>query len=320
MINDPIPRYADLPVFEKTGEHHAWKCFGAGDEIGTMNFIGPEQVRAALLTASAGRVVNLALSLDMPQPGLLAGRAGYTHHIERDAMSSDDHLDGFYLQCSSQWDALSHVRYREFGYYGGRQDADLDRGALGIDTLARKGMVGRGILVDFAAYHDALGTPVDATARVAITPLDIDRVLHWAGCEVRQGDILLLRTGWLRWYLNLDPKGRASVAGTLHNREGGMDCPGLAPGVDMAAWLWDHRIAAVAADNAALEVLRVRREEGFLHRRIMALLGMPIGEFWYLEELSQACRERGRSDFFLTSAPLNLPRGVGSPNNAYAIL
>jgi hypothetical protein len=88
----------------------------------------------------------------------------------------------------------------------------------------------------------------------------------------------------------------------------------------MAEWLWNHRIAAVAADNPALEVLRVRKEDGFLHRRIMALLGMPIGEFWYLEELSHACRERGRWDFFLTSAPLNLPRGVGSPSNAYAIL
>jgi hypothetical protein len=130
----------------------------------------------------------------------------------------------------------------------------------------------------------------------------------------------MLRTGWLRWYLALEQPARDALAGTLHPREGGMDCPGLAPGTDMAAWLWDHRIAAVAADNAALEVLRVRREEGFLHRRIMALLGMPIGEFWYLEELSHACRDRGRWDCFLTSAPLNLPRGVGSPNNAYAIL
>jgi kynurenine formamidase len=165
-----------------------------------------------------------------------------------------------------------------------------------------------------------MGTPVDAKSRLAITPGDIERVLEWAGCTIRQGDILVFRTGWLRWYLNLGQREREAVGGTLHNREGGMDCPGLAPGVDMAAWLWNHRVAAVAADNAALEVLRIRRDEGFLHRRIMALLGMPIGEFWYLEELSHACRDRGRPDFFLTSAPLNLPKGVGSPSNAYAIL
>ena len=108
--------------------------------------------------------------------------------------------------------------------------------------------------------------------------------------------------------------------GTPTTHSGRMDCPGLAPGTEMAAWLLDHRVAAVAAENPALEVLTVRKEEGFLHRRIMALLGMPIGEFWYLDELSRACHERGRHDFFFTSAPLNLPKGVGSPSNAYAIL
>lgn len=320
MTTDSFPCYAELPVIEKTGEHHAWRCFGERDQIGTMNFVGPEQVRAAVRTVSEGRIVNLALPLDLPRPSLGAGRAGYTHHIERTNMGSDDHLDGFFLQCSSQWDALAHIRYREFGYYGGRQDEDLDRGALGIDTLARKGIVGRGVLVDFAGYRDAIGAAVDATARIPITPSDIELVLKWSGSTIAQGDILLFRTGWLRWYLNLGPKEREAVGGTLHNGEGGMDCPGLAPGVDMAAWLWDHRVAAVAADNAAFEVLRIRRDEGFLHRRIMALLGMPIGEFWYLEELSHACIDLGRHDFLLTSAPLNIPKGVGSPNNAYAIL
>lgn len=320
MTPGSYPSYAELPVIEKTGEHHAWTVFGAGDELGTMNFIGPAQVRAGLACATEGRVVNLALPLNLPQPALSGTRAGYVHHVERRPSGSDDHLDNFFLQCSSQWDAVAHIRYREFGFYGGRQDADLDRGELGIDRLARKGIVGRGVLLDFAAWQESLRTPVDPTRRRPITPADLDAMYAWAGLVPLQGDLLMLRTGWLRWYLALEQPARDALAGTLHPREGGMDCPGLAPGTDMAAWLWDHRIAAVAADNAALEVLRVRKEEGFLHRRIMALLGMPIGEFWYLEELSHACRDRGRWDCFLTSAPLNLPRGVGSPNNAYAIL
>ena len=313
-------RYSELPVNEATGEHHAWEYFGLGDELGTMNFIGVEQVQAGLRSASQGRVVNLALPLNLPQPALSRGREGYTHHIKRGKGSSDDHLDNFYPQCSSQWDAVAHIRYREFGYYGGRQEEDLDRGELGIDRLARKGIVGRGILVDFAGYMQGQGKPVDGTQRTAITPADLEAVLAWQNCTLAQGDILLLRTGWLQWYLNLDEAGRQGMRGRLHNDEGGMSCPGLSPGADTAAWLWDHRIAAVAADNPALEVLPVSKAEGFLHRRIMPLLGMPIGEFWYLEELSHACRDRGRHDFFLTSAPLNLPRGVGSPNNAYAIL
>ncbi|MFN0163185.1 MAG: cyclase family protein, partial [Burkholderiales bacterium] len=306
MNNLPIPAYAELPVIEATGERHAWTTFGKGDELGTMNFIGPDQVRAALASASAGRVVNLSLPLDLPSPALLRGREGYVHHIERSRSGSDDRIDNFFLQCSSQWDAVAHIRYREFGFYGGRQDADLDRGELGIDRLAKKGMVGRGVLVDFAAWRESTGDPVDATTRIVIGLREVEQVLAWSGVTPRKGDILLFRTGWLRWYLELEKAGRDAMAGRLHNGDGGMDCPGLAPATEMAAWLWDQRIAAVAADNPALEALRVRKEEGFLHRRIMALLGMPIGEFWYLEELSHACRERGRWDFFLTSAPLNL--------------
>ena len=49
MTPSSIPRYAELPVIEKTGERHAWTVFGEGDELGTMNFIGPEQVRGGLV-------------------------------------------------------------------------------------------------------------------------------------------------------------------------------------------------------------------------------------------------------------------------------
>ena len=47
---------------------------------------------------------------------------------------------------------------------------------------------------------------------------------------------------------------------------------------------------------------------------------MPIGEFFAVDELAEACDKRGDWTFFFTSAPLNLPGGVGSPNNAYALL
>ena len=44
----------------------------------------------------------------------------------------------------------------------------------GIDTLARKGIVGRGVLVDFARYREETGAPVDASTRVPIEPAAID--------------------------------------------------------------------------------------------------------------------------------------------------
>ena len=147
----------------------------------------------------------------------------------------------------------------------------------------------------------------------------IDNVLGWQRITLRAGDVLLLRTGWMAWYFGLDPAGREALAGSLHDQPAGLDCPGLAPGAATAAWLWDRRVAAVAADNPALEVLKVDPHVGFLHRLLIPLLGMPIGEFWDLEALSEACRRHQRYSFLLTSAPLFLRGGVGSPSSAYAV-
>ena len=46
---------------------------------------------------------------------------------------------------------------------------------------------------------------------------------------------------------------------------------------------------------------------------------MPIGELWWLDDLADDCAADGVYEFFFTSAPLNVPGGVGSPPNALAI-
>jgi hypothetical protein len=58
---------------------------------------------------------------------------------------------------------------------------------------------------------------------------------------------------------------------------------------------------------------------GMLHRILIPLLGIYIGELWDLDELAQFCADTRRYDAFLTAEPLNIPGGVGSPANAIAI-
>lgn len=321
MLPDrPIPRYRDLPTVGDTGEHHSWDVFGREDELGTLNFLSPAATAATAHAVREGRVICLSLPLNVPYPATTSSRPPYTHSVTRSRMGRDDSLSGFFLQCSSQWDSLQHIRFREFGYYGGRDEDALDRGALGMDVMARRGIVGRGILVDVERHMRQGGRPYDARTRVPIPPAMLDEILAAQGTVPQHGDILILRTAWLTWYLQLDEAGRIAVGGTQRAGDDALQCPGLSPGADTAEWLWDHRISAVAADNPALEALSVHRDEGFLHRRILSLLGMPIGEFFLLDELAEACATRRDWSFMFTSAPLNLPGGVGSPNNAYAIL
>jgi hypothetical protein len=56
-----------------------------------------------------------------------------------------------------------------------------------------------------------------------------------------------------------------------------------------------------------------------MHTTLIPLLGMPIGELWQLDDLAADCAADERYEFFFTSAPLNVPGGVGSPPNALAI-
>jgi hypothetical protein len=110
----------------------------------------------------------------------------------------------------------------------------------------------------------------------------------------------------------------------------------LEPGASTARLLWDLHVAAVAADNPAVEVWYpgsrldpdelaalqadpARSPDWFVHYSLLPLLGIPLGELWDLGPLAAACRADGRYTCLLVSAPLNLDHGVASPPNALAI-
>ena len=316
-----LPLYSQLAAFEKTGERHAWGAFGEGDQLGTINLLTPERVLAASKLVRKGSVINLSLPLDFPTT-LYHGetRSGYKHRMTTNRGGRDDVLDNFAMQGSSQWDGLRHVRYREFGYWGGRQDEDVDgKGELGIEAWAQHGIVGRGVLIDAVRHFEAQGARLSPTMKLGITGADIEAIAARQGVDLQEGDILLLRTGWLAWFKGLTPEEQEALRGRLNPGEEGLDMPGLDPSVETAGWLWDHRIAAIAADNPALEALRVDAEVGFQHRRLIPLQGMAIGELWDLDALGLDCAGDGVYEFMLVSAPLNVPGAVGSPANAYAI-
>jgi len=50
-----------------------------------------------------------------------------------------------------------------------------------------------------------------------------------------------------------------------------------------------------------------------LHEHCLFKLGIHLGEIWYLTELANWLRARGRNRFLLTAPPLRLPGAVGSP-------
>jgi kynurenine formamidase len=307
----PRPAYRDLPLLEPGADYrHAWQFYPPGDDLGTLAGITPEVRRRAVETVTTGTVVNLTLPLNLPDPPMF-GRQRYAHDLFAVGRNNmDDRLDSFYPQGSTQWDGFRHVRARQFGFFTGHQGnftpADT---RLGIDHWAAAGIVGRGVLLDFSArYREDQQTPGDPGFDIDVAMLEAEA----RDVGIRPGDVLCIRTGWMGNYLASGPDERRRLAET--------SCwPGLAASADVAELLWDWGVAAVAADNPAVEVAPGSPAVGSLHRRLIPLLGMALGELFDFEGLAEECGRLGRREFLFTAVPLNLPGGVGSPGNALAL-
>jgi kynurenine formamidase len=316
---DNLPRYDELPVRAGAPAHSSWGVFGDDDQVGTINLTNAARVRVAAGLVRTGKVFSLNWDLELPDPPL-AGRGALAHTIHKGPVGTDDYYDNFYTQRSSQWDALSHVRHPDHGLYNGR---DLDEvtgrpgSRNGIDNWARRGIAGRFVLADIARHRERAGPAIDQKSADAIGVEEIASTLADQRVSLQPGDILLLRFGWMAWYESASQDDREWAA--LPPEEIGT--PGLAHEEAVARWLWDQQVAAVATDSPALEVLPVDQTsmETFLHVRLIALLGLAIGEMFYLEALAADCAEDGVYEGLLTAAPLNKVGGSGSPANALAL-
>lgn len=305
------PAYDELPVIEKLGMPHAWDVLD--HELGTLDRSRPEGVAAAAELVRDGVSLGLNLPLDEIAPPLF-GRDPVAQEIfATDRNTLDDRLDSFYPQGSTQWDGLRHVRAREFGFFGGITDEFVpgdDR--LGIGHWARRGIVGRGVLLDVVAHRARAGREYDPMGAEPIEADELRAAAAAQGVELRDGDVLCVRTGWIGSYRGLGQDEREAQATAAR-------VSGLAGSEDVARFLWDSGAIAVAADNPTLEVAPGDPAVGSLHRRLIPLLGFVVGELLDLDRLAGLCAGDGRWDFLFVAMPLNLPGGVGSPANAMAI-
>ena len=240
-----LPKFTELPAFERTGERHSWGLWGKDDQLGMVNLLTPERVTKAASLVRKGKVFNLEPSRSIPHPQRSKNEP-YQHHINVRRTGRSDYVDGWELHGGmGHMDGLRHMRYREFGYYQGLQDEELDEKVmLGINLWADHGLVGRGVFLDIPRYFEKRGESVDPNDRLPIGPELMEAVAADEGVEFQPGDIMLLRTGWMRWYLSLSPEERETTHGTVHPGDDGLHCPGLDASRETAAWLWDRSVLA----------------------------------------------------------------------------
>ena len=285
------------------------------------------------------------------------GRKGLVHKVIAVADTPfnchayDDEVE-FNTQCSSQWDSLCHFHHQPTAtaYNGVQTSADELTQAFGdedkdmkLPTLnhwhARGGLVGRGILIDYKAWADQKGLKYSPFSDHRIKTSELEEVAKAQGVTFKQGDIIIVRSGFTEALSGMSAEEQDQALGTHRT------C-GVEGTEESAKYFWDKHCAAVAGDAIAFEATPplVDGKDGgtkdlgettstsktavyaanksrspVLHQYFLSLFGLPIGELWDLKALSEHCAKSGRYSFLLTSVPLNVPGGIGSPPNALAI-
>ncbi|KAG9600511.1 hypothetical protein KCU77_g3280, partial [Aureobasidium melanogenum] len=321
------PPFSSLPLRPGDPPYSAWTLYGPKDELGTLNLLTPERVLAAAKEIQLGESFGLNLPLNQPHPPS-HNRLPFTHKItHKSPRNVHDDVIEMNTQCSTQWDGFRHYGYQDLQVcYNGVTIPEIsgpDAGdVLGTGAWCKKGVVGRGVLLDYARYADSRGIKYDPLGSQAIPLAELRACAEHQGTTFKEGDILMIRFGWTKGYQALDDAGRSAWA-----KRSPVELIGVQTSKEMAEWLWDTGFGAVAADTVAFErqPFDPAGEPGgleriSLHEILLGGWGMPIGEMWDLEAISEACDRHKRYTFFLTSMPLNIPGGVAGPANVTALM
>ncbi|KAF4556990.1 Hypothetical protein D9617_1g088720 [Elsinoe fawcettii] len=318
-----FPGFDDLAPVQGQPQGCLWGFFdrdGNKDELGTLNLLTPAVVREAAKLVKIGQHVQLDWSMgEISCPGY--GRIPIEHTIKdlRDvgyvAFDEEIHIN---TQTSSQWDGLRHWGMQKSAlFYNNVTHAEVSRThKLGIHNIsARGGIVGRGVLVDWVRWwqHTWPGKPLPAANQAHRIPIsEIDEAARFQGLSFKQGDILIIRTGYLSWYNSAAESDRKANMQDEHT------FIGVENSMATVRWLYYRHFSAVATDAPGFEAWPYP-SDCCLHEWLLASWGTPIGELWDLEKLANVCDKLKRWEFFLTSAPINLPGGIASPPCAIAI-
>ncbi|KIW93278.1 uncharacterized protein Z519_05883 [Cladophialophora bantiana CBS 173.52] len=325
MSKTSIPHFDDLPRVPGQPQGNSWGLWGQEDQLGTLNKITPESRKRAAQEVKAGISVSLDLPLDAFDYVIANRRLFKQTVIDFKKMNMgvghDDELQ-FNTQSSSQWDGLTHCGLQEQEvYYNGLKHEDIMKNRDGRNGIHKwveaGGIVGRGVLIDYVRWRQETGqSPVPADSPYSITVSELKAVANHQKVEFQPGDILLLRGGFTLWYNAASPEERKQKLDQTA-------FIGVERSMEMARFLWNEHFAAVATDSIGFEQCPVpfgQKGAVVLHEWILAHWGMPLGELWNLEGLSELCKKQNQWSFLFTSAPLYVRGGVGSPPNAIALL
>ncbi len=303
----PAPRTISHAEFDgMMKELSNWGRWGKTDERGTLNLITPASRLAASKLVREGVAVSMSREADKEKA------VDNTRPFVQEMLSSSEKpgADTFTDQITvaphgiahTHMDALCHFSYNGQSYNGFPITDVTSKGAKHLNiTIAKDGIYARGVLVDLAQMK---GLPY-LEPGTAIYPEDLDAWEKFAGVKIRQGDIVLVRSG--RWARRAE-KGPWNLA-----ERAGLHATSM-------RWLHKRDIAILGGD--ASQDVRPAGVEGVdqpVHVLSLVAMGTPIFDNVNLEDVAKECAKRKRWEFLVTAAPLRVPEATGTAMNPIAI-
>ena len=298
--------------------------WGPNDQTGATNRVTPAVTKAAAAEIQEGKVVVMSypltdgiplfgtrftktiLTATTLAPGAALGENQLTYM--EDTWLSQSHV-GTHL------DGMGHIGRKDC-YYNqtpmGKFITQNNMTKLGLDHL--KSFATRGVLVDMVkVYQQAGKLKANAACKkpcldkgTVITKADLEAGLKMYNVTLREGDILIIHTGWGNLFEQYPAQNAVYNSGE----------PGL--GKEAAHWLVSQKIVAVGNDTWGVEVIPGEdpKEAFIVHNILITDAGIHIMENVRTDLMADEADRTKRATFFFS---MTVPKAVGLTGNFVGI-
>jgi kynurenine formamidase len=312
--------------------------WGKDDKVGAPNRTTPAMVLKAAKLVKRGKVATLGkiYAQDAPAfgsrgwrmviPGLPTGGTFGKHEL----VYNDEYLSTEIGQIGTQFDGPGHIGVRtskgDFFYNGHKlEDADVTTygmGPLGVEFVAQKGFVCRGVLLDAVALRGGtlqIPKKAEPSDPGVITADDVKAMVKNQGIDpIGEGDCVFLHTGHGNlWHPS---KWDTFDAAEKKRRVAAFNAGEPGFGISACDYLAERKIILTGADTWAVEAVG----PGFAGERAEPfechVQMMPRRGIWNLEnmDLTQLVADKAY-EFLFAWSPLKIKGGTGSPGNPIAM-
>jgi kynurenine formamidase len=320
----------DAPLQEKW----APTKWGKEDRIGAMNALSPEMVLKNVKLIRTGKWATLGKvyqsdapffgvrAFKLTIPGLPTGGPFGSHEL----VYNDEFVATELGQVGTQFDGPGHIGIKtskgEFFYNGAMLQEEANTyglGRLGVEAVAQKGYVCRGVLLNAAALRGMAMLPVPKGGSMndpgIVTDKDVQAMAKRQKVSIGKGDCVFLYTG----HGNLwDPRQWDTFdAAEKQKRTAAFNAGEPGFGISACRWMTQQGVVLTGADTWAVEAVPGENTDKPFecHAQMQTRHGI-----WNIENLdfSQLLADNV-SEFLFVWSPLKIKGATGSPGNPIAL-